>query len=503
VLAVENGVGFKAMTFQIEGIIPYDNQGSFGVTYQGIDSDTSKKVAIKIIKIDERIKRFYPQAQQRAEEEGELLKQIRHKNVVKYVHQCSINDRNVQGNLQDHSFTPDTQCLITELIDGVPLSDLINKIPDEQSLEFIVRVILQVGQALAHCHEIGIYHRDIYPKNIIVNNFSSDSVSDVSATIIDFGLGKKICTSDDCDEGYLTLGSPNLDVKNSVNNQSLFRTLFRAPELLKYEKLIPDRKEFDNQPSSYGSADLFSLVMILLWFLSQNGISNSLRKVHKFNGIEHHRTETEIARLAVIYNMLEQRNELSKWNKLDDLIKGTLVDASFINREPNTVKEWLRRLIDIFPEYENNEFVQELGNGKKIIMKKLPHQQTHISSEPITQEQWLALMTELPKSSIVNADNRASLRGVSFKNVCNFVEKLQLHSQKKYRVANKSELIELNSTEAIGNDICLWHSQNSKTYCCFWQMKGEEKILQDIQTYANFGACGIHPILFYVALENI
>ena len=400
---------------------------------------------------------------------------------------------------------------------------MICKIPDEHCLEFIVRVILQIGKAIAHCHEIGIYHRDIYPKNIIIH-FSLDNVSNPSATIIDvelgndtglrkkinvsnpsatiidFGLGKRIYNVSDCDEDSLTL-----DGINTVTDPNLFSIFFRAPELIlvKNGKESPKRKQFDNQPSSYGSADLFSLSMILLWFLSQHGITGSLKKGAKFNGIEFHRTDTEIERLEVIYKMLQQRNELSKWNKLDALITKTLVDASFIDREPNTVKEWLRRLIDIFPEYENDEFVQDLGNGVTITMKRLPDQKTYISSEPITIEQWLALISTIPNFSRPNANNKASLKGVSFKNACNFVEKLQMSSRKKYRIANKSEIIELNSVRFIGNDIYLWHLQNSKTFCCFWQSRGEEKVLQNIPTHTNFSTCGIHPISFFVALDNI
>src|SRR5579875_383711 len=72
--------------------------------------------------------------------------------------------------------------LVVEYIQGKTLREVLaardgKPLPPDEAL----RIIEQVCEALAYCHEHGVYHRDIKPENIMLQN-------DGSVKIIDFGI---------------------------------------------------------------------------------------------------------------------------------------------------------------------------------------------------------------------------------------------------------------------------------------------------------------------------
>ncbi len=73
-----------------------------------------------------------------------------------------------------------TPYLVTELVDGESMRDLIRKsapLPQEEA----VGLIRKIADGLAHCHDHGIIHRDLKPENILIT-------SDGQPVILDFGL---------------------------------------------------------------------------------------------------------------------------------------------------------------------------------------------------------------------------------------------------------------------------------------------------------------------------
>ncbi len=80
--------------------------------------------------------------------------------------------------------------LVMELVDGLPLSTLIDAGPLDP--ERVARLGRGIARGLHHAHQLGIVHRDLKPENVIVK---TDETGDVPK-IVDFGIALSIESSD-------------------------------------------------------------------------------------------------------------------------------------------------------------------------------------------------------------------------------------------------------------------------------------------------------------------
>jgi len=71
--------------------------------------------------------------------------------------------------------------LVVEYIEGQTLRKVLEERGGPLPTDEALRIARQVGEALAYCHEHGVYHRDIKPENIMLQ-------SDGNVKIIDFGI---------------------------------------------------------------------------------------------------------------------------------------------------------------------------------------------------------------------------------------------------------------------------------------------------------------------------
>ena len=139
-------------------------KGTLGDVYEGIDTVTQKMVMIKVLQTDlvedlESVSRFI--------REGETLQALAHPNIVKLLDV-------VQG--------PTTHQLITEYVGGGTLSDLLRgegRLP----LERILKIALDLSDALTQAHRHQIIHRDIKPEHVLI-------AEDGKALLSDFGLAR-------------------------------------------------------------------------------------------------------------------------------------------------------------------------------------------------------------------------------------------------------------------------------------------------------------------------
>ncbi|MHB8277094.1 MAG: protein kinase domain-containing protein [Candidatus Humimicrobiaceae bacterium] len=138
--------------------------GGMANIYLAQDTRTGIKVAIKILKDEVSDKeKIY----ERFSQEG--LLNLNHPNIVK------ILDAGVHEN---------TSYIVMEYIDGRDLEDLI-KSRNKLSVNEALSIFTQLLSALAYVHNKGIIHRDIKPKNILIDKSGT-------AKLTDFGIAKSI-----------------------------------------------------------------------------------------------------------------------------------------------------------------------------------------------------------------------------------------------------------------------------------------------------------------------
>lgn len=217
-------------------------EGGMGVVYRGVRVDERNglrtDVAIKVLHED-RPAEVYA----RAEREASI--QIKHTNLVEMFGLIIEIEINRFGGKQARHY------LISELLHGVDLSDLLNgKFDNSDGSEndfakalysrYIknrkdasVEIIRNISSGVLALHDAGYIHRDIDPSNIMVT-------SDGCIKLIDFGIAKNINTLDTRDRlttsagkfiGKAEYASPEL-VLGDVRNQNFSTDIYALGILL-------------------------------------------------------------------------------------------------------------------------------------------------------------------------------------------------------------------------------------------------------------------------------
>lgn len=141
--------------------------GGMGTAFEAVQLDLNRQVCLKFLKSDalsslDSVQRF--------KREARVLASLHHKNIVECF-SCGIYD----------SIYP---YLALEFVEGVSLHTL----AQQETLEWtrVVRLLIQVCEALSYAHQKGFIHRDIKPANVMVVNRGSDNNELVK--LVDFGL---------------------------------------------------------------------------------------------------------------------------------------------------------------------------------------------------------------------------------------------------------------------------------------------------------------------------
>lgn len=152
--------------FRIESLL---GRGAMGVVYKAHDPDIDRLVAIKLIHADLLGGDSRTSYLSRFRNEAKVAGRCVHHNII------TVYDFSVQG---------DSPYLVMEYIEGIDLGRAMrNRVSFDDAA--VMRVALQVLDALSYAHRLDIVHRDIKPGNIMLTARSEVKVAD-------FGISRLI-----------------------------------------------------------------------------------------------------------------------------------------------------------------------------------------------------------------------------------------------------------------------------------------------------------------------
>jgi tRNA A-37 threonylcarbamoyl transferase component Bud32 len=166
--------------------------GAMGTVYRAVMRDNGRRVAIKeiaygLLANDTAVERF--------EREGEILKQLKHPNIVRFIG---------TGAYKPSGYKRKTPFFIMEYVEGESLDRILAR-RDRFSWQEVVALGRQLCAALQHAHQKGIIHRDLKPSNLMI-------LADGTIKLTDFGIAKgadlTTLTATNCTVGTAAYMSP-------------------------------------------------------------------------------------------------------------------------------------------------------------------------------------------------------------------------------------------------------------------------------------------------------
>jgi serine/threonine protein kinase/ABC-type sugar transport system substrate-binding protein len=156
-------------------------QGAMATVYKAFESSINRRVAMKIIKLDESQQDEF---KQRFAREAEVIAKLEHIHILP-IYAYGLND--------------EMAYLAMRWLRGGSLSDMLKRGPIP--LEQTANIFSQVAQGLAFAHSKGIIHRDLKPSNIMLDDAGN-------AYLTDFGLAKLTEQSGEITRSGTIVGTP-------------------------------------------------------------------------------------------------------------------------------------------------------------------------------------------------------------------------------------------------------------------------------------------------------
>jgi serine/threonine protein kinase len=141
-------------------------QGSMSKVWRAVDRISGRTVALKVLDRAKTLRLEKRFVGLNKPTEGEIAVTLRHPNLVRtFEHGITIHDE---------------QYLVMEFVEGTSLSYLVDR-QNRTMQEYRLTYVIQLGRAIAYLHRQNWIHRDICPRNIIVD-------AEQQVKLIDFGL---------------------------------------------------------------------------------------------------------------------------------------------------------------------------------------------------------------------------------------------------------------------------------------------------------------------------
>ena len=157
-------------------------KGKFGLVKAGINKETKKPVAIKIMAK----KNMDKSDMELAKVEIDILKISQHPNIIK-LYDVYENENYIY--------------IIMENCSGGDLLSYFEYHDYELSETKVCEIIHKLSMAVYYLHSYGIVHRDLKPENILMTDLSDSA----DIRLLDFGLSKIVGNDEKCTEPYGTL----------------------------------------------------------------------------------------------------------------------------------------------------------------------------------------------------------------------------------------------------------------------------------------------------------
>lgn len=173
-------------------------QGSMSKVWRAIDKRTENVVALKVLDFakTKRLESRFLQMKARKPTEGEIAISLKHPHIV--------------STLEHGITTDDEQYLVMEFVEGMSLSYLV-EMQNEVMKKHRLRFMIELGEAIEYFHRQNWIHRDICPRNVIIDQ-------KLSVKLIDFGLVV-----------------PNTEEYQAPGNRT-GTAVYMAPELIKRQR---------------------------------------------------------------------------------------------------------------------------------------------------------------------------------------------------------------------------------------------------------------------------
>jgi tetratricopeptide (TPR) repeat protein len=195
-------------------------QGGMGSVYAAFDPELDRRVALKLLRLDDDSEL----GRQRLLREAQAMARLAHPNVVA-VHDVGVHDGRV--------------FITMELVPGITLKEWMVQKP--RTWREVVRVFGEAGTGLAAAHAAHLVHRDFKPANVLVGE-------DGRVRVTDFGLARG-------DAPDLPHAPPQTTLTDSGSHQSLSEPLtqvgsvvgtlgYMSPEQIRSQPLDPRSDQF-------------------------------------------------------------------------------------------------------------------------------------------------------------------------------------------------------------------------------------------------------------------
>ena len=301
----------KAAAHQIPGykIVGKLGAGAMAVVYKARQLSLNRMVAIKILP-----KRFTenPEYVERFYKEGQAAGKLNHPNIVQAI------DVGEAGGY--HYF-------VMEYVEGKTIADDLaaGKVFEENEA---LDMIIQVANALAHAHALSLIHRDVKPKNIMINNNGKIKLADM-------GLAR---------------ATTDIEAAQSEAGKAYGTPYYIAPEQIR------GKIDIDGRADIYGlGATLYHMLTGRVPFMAEDS-ADVMRKHLKEKLIppDHINTSLSAGVSEVIEIMMAKKKE-DRYNDIEEL----LVDLNALRQGQTPLQAHKRFDVSMLQQLENGDVVEK------------------------------------------------------------------------------------------------------------------------------------------------